>query len=69
MGSNALTDAEQFAFTPPLLPLHVHVRGPLPLTEEAVPAEHKLLVGAEILLLPFALPHDPFVGHNCVLQL
>ncbi|MDR2190550.1 MAG: hypothetical protein LBP53_05165 [Candidatus Peribacteria bacterium] len=47
---------------PPLLPLHVHVRGQLPLTDDAVPAEHKFAVGLLDILVPFAVPHVPSPG-------
>jgi hypothetical protein len=34
----------------------------LPLTVEAVPTEHRLVVGADIKLPLFELPHWPFTG-------
>ena len=34
---------------PPLAPEHVHVQGQLPLTAEAVPALHRLVVGAVLV--------------------
>ena len=51
---------EQLASEPPLLPRHVHVYGPLPLTLVALPELHRLLVGALVVLSPAAEPQDPF---------
>ena len=51
---------EQLASEPPLLPRHVHVYGPLPLTLVALPALHRLLVGAPVVFPPAAEPQDPF---------
>ena len=50
------------ALLPPLLPTHVHEYGPEPLTEVAEPLEHRLLVGALVLLPPFAEPHEPYTA-------
>ena len=52
--------AEQAAFVPPPDPLHDQFHGPLPVTLVAVPAEHRLVVGAVVRLVPFADPHTPF---------
>jgi hypothetical protein len=43
-------------------PLHVHVHGQLPVTDDAVPVEHKLLVGLVDVAVLLALPHTPFVA-------
>jgi hypothetical protein len=60
--------ALQDAVVPPFVPAQVHVRGQFPLTDEAVPTEHKFVVGLVVVFVA-ALPHVPFVGHACVLQL
>ena len=54
--------AEHTAVEPPLVPAQFHVQGPLPETLEAVPAEHKLLVGVEVRSAPLALPQAPFTA-------
>jgi hypothetical protein len=48
---------------PPLLPRQVHVHATLlaVLTAEAVPALHRLAVGALLKVWPFAVPQAPFV--------
>jgi hypothetical protein len=51
--------AEQLAVVPPLLPAHVQSHGPIPFTVEAVPTEHKFLVGLTVVATPFAEPHNP----------
>ena len=56
------TFAEQFAFVPPFDPWQVHAQGPEPLTELAVPALQRLVLGAEVKLCPLADPHWPFTG-------
>lgn len=45
---------------PLLLPAHVHVQGPVPETDDAVPVVHKLVVGALVRLAPLDEPHTPF---------
>jgi len=52
--------AEQLCVVPPFCPAQDHVQGPDPLTAEAVPALHKLVVGALESVVPFEEPHDPF---------
>jgi hypothetical protein len=47
---------------PPLLPLQVQFHGPEPVTADAVPAEHKLVVGAVAVGVPFAEPQAPLIG-------
>jgi hypothetical protein len=54
--------AEQLAFVPLYWPTQVQAQGPDPLTEDAVPAEHRLTEGAELKLPPFDDPHDPFMA-------
>jgi hypothetical protein len=50
--------AEQDAVLPPLLPEHVQLNGPEPLTSDALPTLHRADVdGALYTLLPFAEPH------------
>jgi hypothetical protein len=53
--------AEQEASLPPLEPVQVQDHGPEPLTEEAVPTEQRLAVGAEAAV-PFALPQTAFIA-------
>jgi hypothetical protein len=60
--------AEQLAVVPPLLPAHVHVHAPAPLTAEARPVVHRLLEGAELTATPLALPHEPLIS-SCAEQL
>jgi len=48
------------AFVPPPEPLQFHVQGPVPETDDAVPEEHRLAVGADVKLCPLADPHAPF---------
>ena len=55
--------AEQDAVAPPLVPAHVQVHGPVPETGEAAPTMQRFAVGAELIGLPFALPHTPFVAN------
>ncbi|CAK0752727.1 hypothetical protein CCP4SC76_2330002 [Gammaproteobacteria bacterium] len=54
-------DAEQLAVDPPLLPLHDQYHGPEPLTEEAVPALQRPLVGVLVNDWPLDEPQAPFV--------
>ena len=51
--------AEQVALVPPPLPAQLHDHGPLPLTDDAVPALQRLAVGAVLSLPPFEEPHVP----------
>jgi hypothetical protein len=51
--------AEQLAFVPPLIPAHVHVHGPVPVTVDAGPALHRLADGAVRKLCPLDGPHAP----------
>ncbi|MGC2526050.1 MAG: hypothetical protein WA417_25915 [Stellaceae bacterium] len=54
--------AEHRAVTPPLAPAHSQDQGPLPETPEALPAEHRLLDGAEATSVPLALPQEPLTA-------
>jgi len=54
--------AEQVAVVPPFEPVQLHVQGPLPLTDEAVPALQRLLAGALEKVPPLELPHAPLTG-------
>jgi hypothetical protein len=40
-------------------PLHVHVHGQLPVTDDAVPTEQRFEVGFVLTVVPFALPQIP----------
>jgi hypothetical protein len=50
------------AVVPPPDPAQVHDQGPAPETAEAVPAEHRLVVGATDTVVPLALPQVPLTG-------
>jgi hypothetical protein len=54
--------AVHWAAMPPLLPAQLHVHGPLPLTAEAVPVLHRLVVGADARVMPLDEPQTPFTG-------
>ncbi len=56
--------AEQLAVVPPFDPVQLHVHGPVPLTAVAVPALQRFVVGAEVNVPPFEVPHTPFTGVN-----
>lgn len=45
-GSTGATPALHEIFVPPFVPAHVQLQDPAPLTADAVPAEHKFVVGA-----------------------
>jgi hypothetical protein len=51
--------ALQLALLPPLLPAHLQFHGPAPVTDEAMPAVHSPVVGAEVTPTPLAEPHTP----------
>ena len=55
-------DAEQLALVPPLEPPQLHVHGPEPATDDAVPAEQRLVEGIDDAVVPFADPHTPLAG-------
>jgi hypothetical protein len=54
--------AEQIALLPPLVPAQIQPQGPVPLMAEAVPVEHRPVVGAVATVVPFAGPHTPLVA-------
>jgi hypothetical protein len=58
----AATLAEHAAVAPPLRPLQVQAHGPLPLTAEAAPAVHKLVIGVVVTAMPLVVPQAPFTG-------
>ena len=47
---------------PLLEPLQIHVHGPEPATDDAVPAEQRLVEGIDDAVVPFADPHTPLTG-------
>src|SRR5215471_679280 len=59
---DTVTDAEQLAVVPPLEPPQLHVHGPEPATDDAVPAEQRLAEGIDDAVVPFADPHTPLTG-------
>lgn len=54
--------AEQLALAPPLDPLQLHVHGPEPTTDDAVPTVQRLADGADDAVVSFADPHAPLTG-------
>ncbi|MFZ3235700.1 MAG: hypothetical protein WA184_10055, partial [Stellaceae bacterium] len=60
-----LTGAEHCAVVPRLEPVQSQVHGPVPEILDAVPAEHKLLVGFDVTATSSALPQAPFTGRRC----
>jgi hypothetical protein len=62
VGVDAASDAEQLAVVPPLEPPQLHVHGPEPATDDAVPAEQRLAEGLDDAVVPFADPHTPPTG-------
>ena len=62
VGVDTEADAEQLAMVPLLEPLQLHVHGPEPTTDDAVPAEQRLVEGADDAVVPFADPHTPLTG-------
>jgi hypothetical protein len=56
--SEAWHDAE----LPPLDPAQLQLHGPEPLTDDAVPAMHRLLEGAALTCVPFDAPQAPFTA-------
>jgi hypothetical protein len=55
-------EAPQIAVLPPFDPAQVQLQGPLPVTVDGVPALQNPLVGAVLVMTPFAGPHWPFSG-------
>jgi hypothetical protein len=56
------TEALQLAVEPPLLPAQLHFHGPIPVTADAVPAVHRLLVGGLPNVAPLDEPHAPLTA-------
>lgn len=54
--------AEHDAVVPAFEPAQVQPHGPLPATAEAVPALHRLVIGALVRSAPFEAPHTPFTA-------
>src|SRR5262249_7748999 len=54
--------AKQLAVVPPLEPLQFHAHGPEPATDDAAPAEQKLVEGADDTIVPLADPHMPLTA-------
>jgi hypothetical protein len=52
-------DAEQVIAAPPSEPPQLHVHGPEPATEDAVPVEQRLAVGFDDTFVPLADPQTP----------
>jgi len=67
VGVGVPTDAEQLAVVPPLEPLQLHVHGPEPATDDAVPAEQRLVEGADDACAPFDDPHTPLIATGAAL--
>jgi hypothetical protein len=57
-----VSDAVQLAVAPPLEPPQLHVHGPEPATDDAVPAEQRPAEGLDDTVVPFADPHTPLTG-------
>jgi hypothetical protein len=57
-----VADAEQVAVAPPLEPPQLHVHGPEPATDDAVPAEQRLAEGLDDAVVPFDDPHTPLTA-------
>ena len=49
---------------PPLQPAQVHVQGPLPETDEAFPAVHRLVVGMLDSVCAYDEPQAPLMGER-----
>ncbi len=60
-------NAEQLALVPPLEPPQLHVHGPEPATDDDVPAEQRLVEGADDAVVPFADPHAPLTATGTAL--
>ena len=55
-------DAVQVAVAPPLEPPQLHVHGPEPTTDDAVPALQRFVEGEDDTVVPLAAPHTPLTG-------
>lgn len=53
---------EQETVFPPKIPLHFQFQGPIPVTDEGFPLEHKFVVGAVAVDPPAAEPQTPAIG-------
>src|SRR5262245_8763311 len=62
VGVDAASDAEQLAVLPPFEPPQLHIHGPEPATDDAVPAEQRLVEGLDDAVVPFDDPHTPLTG-------
>jgi hypothetical protein len=56
------TGAAQLAVAPPFNPAHVHIHGPEPETDDAIPDEHRFSLGVLASVMPFALPQYPLTA-------
>lgn len=52
--------ALQLAFVPLYKPEQFQFHGPVPLTDEGVPALHRFEAGAAVKVCPWDAPHSPF---------
>jgi hypothetical protein len=59
------SSSEHDTVRPPLLPTQVQLQGPLPVTAVAMPALQSPLVGAVLVMTPFAVPHNPSTRLGC----
>ena len=57
-------EAEHDALAPPLVPLHVQLHGPEPVTDDALPALQRPDVGACESAVPLDEPHEPATGED-----
>jgi hypothetical protein len=51
----------QLVTVPPLVPVHVHVHGPEPVTLDAVPVLQRPDIGVVVTAVSLAVPHTPLV--------
>jgi hypothetical protein len=58
--------AAHAALVPPAIPLHDQDQGPVPVTVDDDPAEHRLTVGADRIRLPLANPQRPATAETAV---
>jgi hypothetical protein len=58
------SEAEQLAVPPPLLPAHDQFHGPLPVTDEAVPAVQRPVAGALVRSVPLEAPQLALTSSN-----
>jgi len=55
-------EAWHMAVAPPLVPAQLQKNGPEPVTDDAVPAEQRLPVGALCRVIPFDVPQTPLMA-------